>query len=490
MSAKLDREKTMPSTVDPLDGMAQETSVEAVLDVLADILEKKTVLRGFRLTQSGEHREFKVRRPLTVEANDYELKIDVKGGQTQLSIHLDQPVDDEIQRYIRNAAHLAAQRIDLLTRAALRSERTKYISEASSSALAVLVGDSPLMVNLKRESMIAARCDSTVLIEGETGTGKELVAGAIHRASGRAKGHFVPVNCGAFPENLIEDELFGHERGAFTGADKLRKGKFELAHGGTLFLDEVGELTLNAQVKLLRVLQEREFTRVGGSQTIRADVRVIAATNRDLWCEVLEGRFREDLYHRLNVLYLKTPALREHPEDIPLIIASRLEAIRKRQGFKHLPCFEPGVLDLLCRCPWPGNVRALENAVERLTVRAGDGEVITAELAKWEISECKRRAAMINDGRSFAPAETDRDIRRISQCEPANVSNGSDIAFTAVWHPGEPVQGFFDGQLLSIYRIAVNFLGGNHSEVARFLGIDRKTLLRWVARAEQRVKGA
>jgi transcriptional regulator with GAF, ATPase, and Fis domain len=368
--------------------------------------------------------------------------------------------------------------------------RRAQAREASASAFAVLVGDSSLMVNLKLESMIAAGCDSTVLIEGETGTGKELVASAIHRASGRARGHFVPVNCGAFPENLIEDELFGHERGAFTGADKLRKGKFELAHGGTLFLDEVGELTPKAQVKLLRILQEREFTRVGGSQTIHIDVRVIAATNRDLWSEVLAGRFREDLYHRLNVLYIKTPALREHPEDIPLIVASRLEAIRKRQGFKYPPRFEPGVLDLLCRCSWPGNVRALENSVERLTVRAGDGEVITAELAQWEIFECERRAAMMNDGRPFAPANKDRDINRSGQCEPANASNGNDIAFTAVWRPGEPIQGFFDGQLLTIYRIAVNLLGGNHSEVARFLGIDRKTLLRWLARAKQRVKGS
>jgi transcriptional regulator with GAF, ATPase, and Fis domain len=480
-----------PSVVDPLTGMAQETTVEAVLDVFANILEKKSVLHGIRLTQAELQREFKVGRPLTINEDGYELRVDVKGGQTQLSIHLGQPVDHDIERDIKNAAQLAAHRIELLALVAPRSERAKEISEASSSVFAGLVGDSALMVGLRRESMIAARCDSTVLIEGETGTGKELVACAIHRASSRAKGHFVPINCGAFPENLIEDELFGHEKGAFTGADKLRKGKFELAHRGTLFLDEVGELPLEAQVKLLRVLQEREFMRVGGSQTIRVDVRVIAATNRDLWREVVAGRFREDLYHRLNVLYIKTPALREHPEDIPLVITSRLEAIKKRQGFKNTPCFEPGVLDLFCRGRWLGNVRALENAVERLGVRAGDGEMITAELAQREISECERRAAMMSDGRSFAPANTDNDIHCSGNrpSEPTNASNDNGIAYTAVWHPGNPVQGFFDRQLLSIYQIAVNLLGGNHSEVARFLGIDRKTLLRWLERAERRVRG-
>jgi transcriptional regulator with GAF, ATPase, and Fis domain len=487
MSAKIDRGKMTPSAIDPLAGIAQETSVEAVLDVFAGILEQKAVLHGIRLTQAELHREFKVGRPLTVSSDGYELKVEVKGGQTQLSIHLGRPLDDDTEREIRQAAHLVAHRIELLARVPPRGERAKKMNAASTAVFADLVGDSRMMENLRREALIAAGRDSTVLIEGETGTGKELVAHAIHRFSERARGLFVPVNCGAIPENLIESELFGHEKGAFTGADRLRKGRFELAHKGTLFLDEVGELTLPAQVKLLRVLQEREFERLGGAQTINVDVRIVAATNRDLWREVMEGRFREDLYHRLNILYIRTPALRDHPEDIPLIIKSRLEAITRRLRYRNNPRFAEGVLDLFLHCSWPGNVRALEAAVERFAARAGDGEPITVEEARREISECERRAAMMRDSRSSGMAQKDREAHCDSPGEPATVSNG--IEYTAVWHPGKPVQGFFDRQLLGIYQIAINLLGGNHSEVARFLGMDRKTLLRWLERAERRIKG-
>src|SRR5262245_1376695 len=465
-------------------------SIEGVLDALADILGRKVGLHGLHLMQADLRREIKVGKPLMINGDDYELKIDVRGGGTQLRIHLGQPVDVDNEKEIMNATQLAAHRIELLVRISTRSERAKQTIEAPTLLFDELVGDSALMAHLRKEVSVAARRDSTVLIEGETGTGKELIARAIHRTSERAGGLFIPVNCGAIPDSLIESELFGHEKGAFTGADKLRKGRFELAHGGTLLLDEVGELTPAAQVKLLRVLQEREFERLGGAQSIRVDVRVVAATNRDLWREVVEGRFREDLYHRLCILYIRAPALRDHPEDIPRILQSRLEAVRLRLRYADSPHFEEGVLNLFLRCPWPGNVRALEAAVERLAARAGDGEMITADLVLSEVSECERKAVMMSNGRLTAPAKMDRetylpDLRR--EGEPVKASN--DAEYTAVWHPGNPVQGFFDRQLLSIYEIAVSLLGDNHSEVARFLGMDRKKLLRWLGRAERRIKG-
>jgi transcriptional regulator with GAF, ATPase, and Fis domain len=216
---------------------------------------------------------------------------------------------------------------------------------------------------------------STVLITGETGTGKEMVARAIHLASPRAQQSIVAVNCNALPENLLEAELFGHVKGAFTGAIQHRVGRFEQAHRGTLFLDEVGDLPLEIQTKLLRVLQEREFQRVGSSETIRVDVRLIAATNVDLVQKIREGKFREDLYYRLNVVPIAAPPLRERLEDIPLLAhhfiekICRLEAIPTRR-------FAPETIERLKNCPWPGNVRQLENVVEMAVALSGAREVL------------------------------------------------------------------------------------------------------------------
>jgi len=194
-------------------------SIERVLDALVDILGRKVALHGLHLVQADLRREFKVGKPLVIKGDDYELKVDVRGGRTQLSIHLGQPVDDDTERDIRNAAQLALHRIELLARISTRSERVKKTISASTPVFEELVGDFALMARLRQEVSVAARRDSTVLIEGETGTGKELIARAIHRASERARGLFIPVNCGAIPESLIESELFGHEKGAFTGAE-------------------------------------------------------------------------------------------------------------------------------------------------------------------------------------------------------------------------------------------------------------------------------
>ena len=245
-----------------------------------------------------------------------------------------------------------------------------------------ILSKSPRMRDVFELISHVAQTISTVLIFGETGTGKELVARAVHEASPRAANPFVAVNCAALPESLLESELFGHEKGAFTSAVGQRKGRFELAHGGTIFLDEIGEIPLAMQAKLLRVLQERRFERVGGAQTVEVDVRVIAATNRDLLRLCKEGKFREDLYYRLNVVKLDLPPLHERPEDIPLLAAhfaqkfSRLGAPPKT--------ISPEAMELLLQHRWPGNIRELENAIERATVTSRD-DVIRPENLPSEI---------------------------------------------------------------------------------------------------------
>ncbi|MGZ4990955.1 MAG: sigma 54-interacting transcriptional regulator [Methylobacter sp.] len=229
------------------------------------------------------------------------------------------------------------------------------------------VSGSKLMRTVMEQVRMVARTDTPVLLLGETGTGKELLARAIHEFSDRSAAIMVKVNCAALPAELIESELFGHEKGAFTGATQQRKGRFELADGGSLFLDELGELSLSAQAKLLRVLQEQEFERVGGSETIRVDVRVIAATNRNLAEEVSLGRFRSDLYYRLNVFPVEVPALRQRAADIPLLARFFLSKYAKKLG-KRFDDIDPAGLDYLRQYSWPGNVRELQNVIERAVI--------------------------------------------------------------------------------------------------------------------------
>ena len=224
-----------------------------------------------------------------------------------------------------------------------------------------------------------ADCDSTVLIQGESGTGKELVARMLHFNSVRKDRPLIPVNCGAIPENLLESELFGHEKGAFTGAAHTRMGRFELAHGGTIFLDEIGELSLGLQVKLLRVLQERSFERVGGARTIDVDVRVVAATNQDLELAVQQKRFREDLYYRLNVIPVTIPPLRERRSDIPQLVNHFLERLNRGKQTATTGC-SPDAMTRLMEHHWPGNIRELENMIERLVVLSQSGTIEVSDL--------------------------------------------------------------------------------------------------------------
>ena len=242
-----------------------------------------------------------------------------------------------------------------------------------------VVGESPAMKKVFELLARVAKTDSSVIIAGETGTGKELLAGTIHYSSARARRAFVKVNCAALPDHLLESELFGHERGAFTGADRLRIGRFELADGGSIFLDEIGDMSPSTQAKVLRVLQEKEFERLGANRTIKVDVRVISATNRDLQAMVDDQVFREDLYFRLNVVTIKVPPLRDRGEDIELLanfFFRRLNADLK----KHLVGINPAAVALLKAHDWPGNVRELQNVIERAIILADGAEITPAEI--------------------------------------------------------------------------------------------------------------
>ena len=261
----------------------------------------------------------------------------------------------------------------------LRQENVALREEIDKASMfEEIVGTSPALQTVLSRISKVAPTDSTVLITGETGTGKELVARAIHRRSNRASRAFVSVNCAAIPRDLIASELFGHEKGAFTGALQRRIGRFELAEGGTIFLDEVGELLPDNQVALLRVLQEREFERVGGRQSIRVDVRVVAATNRDLKAAVTNGTFREDLYYRLNVFPLEMPPLRTRRADIPLLVEYFIDRYGRKAG-KNIRSVDKKTLELLQSYPWPGNIRELQNVIER--------SVIVCETEKFSVDE-------------------------------------------------------------------------------------------------------
>lgn len=324
------------------------------------------------------------------------------------------------------------------TRLKAENRRLKQQLQTGFHAAGV-VGSSPAMVCLMETVAQVAVSEATVMVTGESGTGKELVAAAIHHNSPRKSGPLIKVNCAAITETLLESELFGHEKGAFTGADRLKEGRFVQADGGSLFLDEVASMPVSMQVKLLRVLQERELTRVGGEQVIAVDVRLIVATNQDLSQMVKAGRFREDLFYRLNVIVLKTPPLRERREDIPLLAAHFLERFAEKNR-KSVNRFSPRAMDRLIRHTWPGNVRELMNTVERAVVLA--------------------RGDCLNEGDFAALAP---DIAE--QGAGGGVNDGSALT-------DMPLE-WVERQAIA-HTLASS--GGNKSEAARRLGITRKTL--------------
>jgi two-component system NtrC family response regulator len=304
--------------------------------------------------------------------------------------------NEELKLTIRKAIdhHLLIRRNQYLTREL--QERYQFGN---------IIGKSVSMQRLYQLVEKVAPSKATILITGESGTGKELIARAIHFNSPRRDLPFISVNCGALPETLLESELFGHERGAFSGAVNLRKGRFELAHDGTLFLDEISEMSPPLQVKLLRVLQEMEFERVGGSQTIKVDVRVVAASNRNLKEEVAQRRFRSDLFYRLNVVHVHLPALRDRTDDIPLLVNHFLTKFSEGGSHPSQFCIEPDALRILLEYSWPGNVRELENVIERAVILS-NGERITVKDLPQEIREPGPVIRMQNNRESVPPMQT------------------------------------------------------------------------------------
>jgi len=285
-----------------------------------------------------------------------------------------------------------------------------------------LIGSSGALEKVLSVVRKVAKSNTTVLVRGETGTGKELIAGAVHHNSHRASRNFIKVNCAALQENLLESELFGHEKGAFTGADKQRIGRFEQADGGTLFLDEIGDMSANTQAKILRVLQEHEFERLGGTRTIKVDVRLIAATNRDLTTMVESGAFREDLYYRLNVVTIEMPPLRERKEDVAALAGF---FIRRFSGElkKRIEGLDPDALKLLMRYHWPGNIRELENAIERAMLLADGLHIAAEDLLLGDtgvLGSPRETASIIKIPPTGIPLE---DIERLALIEALKMSN-------------------------------------------------------------------
>ncbi len=276
-----------------------------------------------------------------------------------------------------------------------------------------MIGSSPAFQRAVEQASLAARSDARVLLIGESGTGKELLAAHIHQNSPFAAGPFVKVNCAAIPTELLESELFGHEKGAFTGAAAARRGKFELADSGTIFLDEVGDLHGASQAKLLRVLQEGEFHRVGGEQTIRVAVRVISATNRDLGALVAQQKFREDLYYRLSVVPIRVPALRERPQDIKLLADYFLDEFCARNNFKP-KTLDDSVYPLLESYPWPGNARELRNVIERMAILTA-GDRLTRDAMPVEIRVQRDAGPRSSIQEARESAERDHILRALEE---------------------------------------------------------------------------
>jgi two-component system, NtrC family, nitrogen regulation response regulator NtrX len=348
---------------------------------------------------------------------------------------------------------------------ALELRQTRRVARELREELGLagdMVGDSPQMKNVEELIARVAATDARVLITGESGTGKELVASAIHDASTRRDRPFIRVNCAAIPRDLVESEMFGHEKGAFTGATQTRIGRFELAHTGTLFLDEIGDLSLDAQAKLLRAIEAKEIQRVGGNRPVRVDVRIVAATNHDLARAVNEGRFREDLFFRLNVIPLDLPPLRDREGDVPLLVRHFSLLHFKRTG-QVPPAWTPEALEEMQRYPWPGNVRELANIVERLSIMQPGAEVT---------------ATRVRDVLQPATSASDAVVSRAWGLADAATKAAADAQAAA----GAPLSKILDDYERQMIVSAIDDARGNIAEAARRLQTDRPNLYRRMKR--------
>ena len=364
--------------------------------------------------------------PVVLMSGQATLEMAVRATRLGALDFLEKPVGlDRLFLTLRNALRL--HRLQRENR-----ELTRFWSEELA-----LVGQSPPMKALRALVERAAPSDVPIVVRGENGTGKELVARAIHELSGRRSGPFVTLNCAAVPAELVESELFGHEKGAFTGAAERRRGRFEQADGGTLFLDEIGDMPAPMQAKLLRVLEDGRLSRVGGGSELRVDVRVLSATNRDIEAAIAEGRFREDLFYRINTLALRTPPLRERLEDVPELVTHFVSAQARRNGWKQR-AFSPAALAALAPHPWKGNVRELRNVVERILILS-DSDPIAA-----------------NDVRAALPPSRPAEVGAVS-------TEGGLAALVETYER-------------SVVRERLRLLGGHMANVARSLGLERSHL--------------
>jgi two-component system, NtrC family, nitrogen regulation response regulator NtrX len=385
--------------------------------------------------------------PILMMSGHGTIETAVKATQLGARDFLEKPIArDRLLVALKNALSHQALVEELST---LKAE----VGQPSGGGQFQMVGHGAAMERLYELIRRAAPSEGRVLVTGENGTGKELVARALHQHSRRKSAPFVKLNCAAVPHELIESELFGHERGAFTGAVAARRGKFELAHEGTLFLDEVGDMPPSMQAKLLRVLQEGELERVGGSETLKVDVRVIAATNKDLEAEVKAGRFREDLYYRLNVVHLRTPPLRERKSDLPELVGAFLQSACARNGKRPMTLL-PGALDVLKAYDYPGNVRELQNLVERLAILCV-GPTISAD-----------------EVRSLMPSS----VASAFVEGPSSPAPGQDAVDTASSVPSTGIRAFrdqVDDAERQIILAALTYTKDNVTEAARLLDLER-----------------
>ena len=324
-----------------------------------------------------------------------------------------------------------------------------------------IIGEDERLLEVFRVLERIAPTDATVLIQGESGTGKELIARAIHAASRRCNAPFIPVNCAAIPDTLIESELFGHSRGAFSGATRDRNGLFAAADGGTLFLDEIGEMSPAAQAKLLRVLQDGEFARIGETRLRRVDVRIVTATNRDIEVMIAGGRFRSDLYYRLNTIPVRLPSLRERTDDIPRLARHFLQRSAARLGRDEVPHFSDRALEFLRTCPWRGNIRELEHAIEQIVALHGDGDVIGCDTLPSTLLANSTAATPTASGPSGSPY--------IFELPP----EGVDLT---------ELKSQFEIEMIKQALVRAD---GNKSRAARMLGLNRTTLIEKLRRARK-----